>query len=161
MSFIHVNSVNSQMDSSRNGKGGRSAGSRARAPGAGSGCCVIMCNYPAARRGDESSSAALFPAFPNDPAQHLLSEYSMQMMQLESPLADCFPRHQSVVFSPRLIHCLLRCFSPPSPLPDPIKASRQSRLGGREDTLETLRNPRQGWHWVQVTPACRSPEQGW
>lgn len=97
-----------------------------------------MCNYPAARRGDESSSAALFPAFPNDPAQHLLSEYSTQMMRLESPLADCFPRHQSVVFSPRLMHCLLRCSSPPSPLPDPIKASRQSRLGGRGDTLETL-----------------------
>lgn len=120
-----------------------------------------MCNYPAARRGDESSAAALFPAFPNDPAQHLLSEYSMQMMQLESPLADCFPRHQSVVFSSRLIHCLLRCSSPPSPLPNPIKASRQSRLGGRGDTLETLWNPRLGWHWVQVTPACRSPEQGW
>lgn len=95
-----------------------------------------MCNYPAARRGDESSSAALFPAFPNDPAEHLLSEYSMQMMQLESPLADCFPRHRSAAFSPRLLHCLLHCSSPPSPLLDPIKASQQRRLGGRGDTLE-------------------------
>lgn len=112
---------------------------KGRAPGAGCGFCVIMCNYAAARRGDESSSLALLlPASPNDAAEHLLCQPSVQMMQLHGIAAGriASPRRRSAVFSPWLLRRLSHCSSPPSPLLEPIKGSQQSHPGGRGDTLK-------------------------
>lgn len=61
---------------------------------------------------NDPSATPLFPAFPNDPAEHLLGEYNVQMMQLELPVAESFPRRQERVILPCLIYCLLS--SPPS-----------------------------------------------
>lgn len=49
----------------------------------------------------KSSSAMLFfLAFPNDPVEHLLCEYNMQMMQLELQVAELLLQQQAPVILP-------------------------------------------------------------
>lgn len=80
---------------------------------------------------NDPSATPLFPAFPNDPAEHLLGENNAQMMQLELPVAESFPRWQEPVILAWLIYCLLCCSSPPSwtRLKHPGRAARPCGWG--------------------------------
>lgn len=134
-SFILFNSVKKPDRLKQQWSRGHWAGSRAEPRSR----FWFLCDYVQLSRGDESSSLALLlPAFPNDPAEHLLCQPGVQMMQLDGIAAGRIvsPRCHSVVFSPWLLRPLSHCSSPPSPLLEPIKGSQQSHPGGRGDTLE-------------------------